>query len=56
METGDPLGAIHDVSRRKLLFGLAVVERRRAADDEEHLLGAVVHVQRETGRPGQELV
>ena len=40
-----PVRAEDDVARRELLFARRVAERRPSADDEEHLLGAVVHVQ-----------
>jgi hypothetical protein len=50
-----PLGEVHDVSGRKLLLALRSADARRPAEDEEHLLDAVMHVQVTSRRSRQKL-
>src|ERR671937_2646823 len=48
-------GEIDDISWRKCLFTLRRADLRHSSEDEEHLLDAVVHVQRPSRRFRQKL-
>src|SRR5579859_388557 len=49
-------GEIHHVAGRECLFAVRRADRRRAGEDEEHLLDSVMHVQRAAGGARQKLL
>ena len=52
VQAGPPLGTEDEVAGGELLFALHGSEHGTAAEDEEHLFGAVVHVQPHPFAPG----
>ena len=56
VQAGTSLGTEQEVAGSELLLAVQVAEDRAAAEDEEHLLGAVVHVDSVCVVAGRQLV